>query len=286
VTLPNFLIVGAAKSGTTSLYEYLRQHPDVYMSPIKEPGYYCAGERTIKEAGYVCADELTVIGEVPVPTREEYEALFAGVREERAIGEATTRYLPSPNAAERIKRDLPDARIIISLRNPADRAYSSYLGRLRGNIEHRSVEEAMQPDRYYFATSLYYESLKRFYERFERIKVVLFDDLRADAHAVMRDLYTFLDVDPEFEPRLEIHNRGAVPRSMALNAMFIRTTDALRRIAPPFLRGRGLTPRVHPLLLRPAAPLPPAIRKRLLDEFRDDIEKTSSLIGRDLSFWC
>lgn len=271
MTLPDFLIAGAAKAGTTSLYEYLRQHPDVYMSPLKEPGYYCADELTIEEA--------------PIRTREQYEALFAGVKHERAIGEATTRYLPSPNAAERIKRDLPEARIIISLRNPADRAYSSYLGRLRGNREHRPVEEAMQPDSYYFATSLYYESLLRFYERFRHVKVVLFDDLRADARALMRELYTFLEVDPGFVPELGIHNRAAVPRSPALNAIFIRSTNALRRITPRFLRGRGLTPRLHPLLLGPAAPLPPAIRKRMLDAFRDDVEKTSSLIGRDLSFW-
>ena len=271
MTLPNFIIPGAAKAGTTSLYEYLKQHPDVFMSPLNEPGYYWSEAPTLEDA--------------PIRTREQYEALFADVQQERAIGEATPRYLQSPTAAERIQRDLPGARIIIALRNPADRAYSSYLGRLRGGRERRNVAEAMQPGSYYFETSLYYESLLRFYERFERIKVVLFDDLRKDANAVMRDIYAFLEVDPSFEPALEIYNRAAVPRSMALNTMFVKTTDALRRIAPPFLRNRGLTPRLHPLLLGPAAPLPPAIREHLLDEFRDDIEKTSSLIGRDLSMW-
>lgn len=271
MTLPNFLIAGAAKAGTTSLYEYLRQHPDVFMSPLKEPGYYWPEAPTLEDA--------------PIRTREQYEALFANAQHERAIGEATPRYLQSPTAAERIRRDIPDARIIVSLRNPADRAYSSFLGRLRGGREHRSVEEAMRPDSYYFATSLYYEALQRFYQRFEHIKVVLFDDLRTDTRAVMRDLYTFLDVDPDFQPELGIHNRAAVPRSLTLNALFIKTTDALRRVSPRFLRGRNLTPRLHPLLLGPATPLPPAIRKQMLDEFRDDIEKTSSLIGRDLSFW-
>lgn len=272
MTLPNFLIVGAAKAGTTSLYEYLRQHPDVFMSPLKEPGYYWSEAPTLEDA--------------PIRTAEEYARLFAGVTTERAIGEATPRYLQSPTAAARIQRDCPDARIIVALRNPADRAYSSYLGRVRDGREPRPVDEAMQPDTYYFETSLYYESLSRFFERFARIKVVLFDDLRADSKAVMRDLYTFLDVDPAFEPDVSIrHNKAAVPRSAWMNALFIRSTGFLRRIAPPFLRNRGFTPRLHPLLLGPAAPLPPAIRERLLLQFRDDIEKTASLIGRDLSSW-
>jgi Sulfotransferase domain len=270
--LPNFLIAGAAKAGTTSLYEYLHQHPDVFMSPLKEPGYYWSEAPTLEDA--------------PVRTAEEYERLFDGVTTEHAIGEATPRYLQSPTAAARIQRDIPNARIIIALRNPADRAYSSYLGRLRGGRERRSVEEAMQPGTYYFETSLYYESLLRFYERFKRIKVVLFDDLRADSRAVMRDIYEFLDVDPAFEPDVSVrHNKAAVPRSRLMNSLFISGTGFLRRIAPAFLRNRGLTPRLHPLLLGPAAPLPPAIRERLLLQFRDDIEKTASLIGRDLSSW-
>jgi hypothetical protein len=272
VTLPNFLIVGAAKAGTTSLYEYLRQHPDVFMSPLKEPGYYWPEAPTPEDA--------------PIRTAEEYARLFDGVTTERAIGEATTRYLQSPTAAERIKRDIPDARIIVSLRNPAGRAWSSYLGRLRGGRERRPAEEAMQPGTYYFETSLYYESLSRFFRRFEHIKVVLFDDLRADTKGVMRELYEFLGVDPAFEPDVSVrHNTAAVPRSALLNSLFVRGTRFLRRVAPPILRNRGFTPRLHPLLLGPAAAMPPAMRERLMNQFRDDIEKTASLIGRDLSRW-
>lgn len=272
MTLPNFLIIGAAKAGTTSLYEYLREHPDVFMSPLKEPGYFWA--------------EAPAIEDAPIRTREQYEHLFDGVTTERAIGEATPRYLPSPTAAERIKRELPDARLIVSLRNPADRAYSSYLGRLQSGRERRPPEEALQPGSYYFETSLYYESLARFFERFARIKVVLFDDLRADPKAVMRDVYAFLDVDPAFEPHVDVrHNRAAVPRSRTLNALFLRSAGFLRRIAPPILRNRGFTPRLHPFFLGPAASMSPALRERLLNEFRDDIEKTARLIGRDLSMW-
>lgn len=271
MTLPNFLIVGAAKAGTTSLYEYLKQHPDVYMSPLKEPGYYWPEAPTPEDA--------------PIRTRADYERLFDGVTTEHAIGEATPRYLQSATAAERIARDLPHARIIVSLRNPADRAYSSYLGRLRGGRERRGVAEAMRPGTYYFETSLYYESLERFYDRFprEQIKVVLFDELKS----VLPELFAFLQVDPAFEVDTATrHNAAAIPQSMLLNAMFLKTAGFLRRIAPPVLRNRGFTPRLHPLLLKRPAPLPPAIRERLLNHFRGDIEKTAELIQRDLSHWC
>src|SRR5712671_4108920 len=176
MTLPNFLIIGAAKAGTTSLHHYLRQHPDVFMSP-REPRYYARQE----------ADAVSPV----VWTREDYERLFDGVTTEHAIGEASPQYLNHPSAPDEIAADLPDVKLIVSLGNPADRAYSSYLGRLIAGGERRTADEALRPGAYDFERSLYYASLSRFFERFDRkrIKVILFDDLIRDAHAVVRDLF-------------------------------------------------------------------------------------------------
>src|SRR4051812_10132551 len=206
MTLPNFIIIGAAKAGTTSLYHYLRQHPDVFMSAVKEPRYYW--------------QEGVAEGRLEIFGREAYERLFSDVTSQRAVGEATTHYLNSPTAAERIAADLPDVKLIVSLRNPADRAYSSYLGRLQGGEERRGVDEAMQPGSYYVESSRYYASLSRYFERFDRsrIKVLLFDDLVASPRAVMRDVYEFLGVDSTFEVDVAIsHNRAAIPRSAIAN---------------------------------------------------------------------
>src|SRR3954452_25059385 len=106
MTLPNFLIIGAAKAGTTSLYEYLKQHPDVYMSPLKEPGYYWS--------------EAPALEDAPIRTRADYERLFDGVTTEKALGEAAPRYRKSAPPAEGIAHALPPARLIVSLPNPAD----------------------------------------------------------------------------------------------------------------------------------------------------------------------
>jgi len=274
MTLPNFLIIGAIKSGTTSLYHYLHQHPDVYMSPIKETWYYWK--------------EGAAEGRVRIRTRQEYERLFDAVASERAIGEASPQYLHSPTAPARIAADMPGVRLIASLRNPADRAYSSYLGRLRGGWERRSVEEAMRPGTYYVESSLYHAALSRYLDTFDRgrIKVILFDDLIADPHAVLRELYEFLGIDRTFVADVtERHNRGVVPRNVALNEVFWKSVERLRKLLPPSLRNTGLAGRAHRLLVKKPEPLPPAIRKELLEHFRDDIAKTEALIGRDLSRW-
>jgi hypothetical protein len=274
MTLPNFLIIGAAKAGTTSLHHYLRQHPDVYMSPVKEARYY-ASEWWSEEPD-------------PIRTREAYERLFDGVTTERAVGEASPQYLNSPTAPDRIAADLPDVKLIVSLRNPADRAYSSYLGRLCGGQERRGVDAAMRPGTYYFLTSQYHPRLSRYFARFprSRIKVIVFDDLAADARAVVRDLSEFLAIDAAFAADVATaHNGARTPRSIVANEILCRMVEVAHHVLPVTMRGTGLAAGVQRLLLRPPDPLPPSIRQRLLEQLRDDIARTGALIGRDLSHW-
>lgn len=115
--LPTFLIVGAPKAGTTSLYHYLRSHPDVFMSEAKEPHYFSYAGEGQPAWGMRSLDA--------------YEALFDSVHGERATGEASTWYLYSETAAEEIYRALPNTQIIILLRNPIGRAYSSWSYRVQ-----------------------------------------------------------------------------------------------------------------------------------------------------------
>jgi hypothetical protein len=275
MALPNFLIIGAAKAGTTSLYHYLRQHPDVYMSPVKEPRYYWSEGQ---------AEGLT-----PFRTRDEYERLFDGVTSERAVGEASPQYLNSAATAERIAADIPAAKLIVSLRNPAERAYSSYLGRLRGARERYGLDDAMRPGTYYFETSLYHPRLTRYFERFDRrrIKVIVFEDFVANTGMVLREIHEFLEIDPTFVTDVvERHNPAMVPRSITANEIFVKTAQLVRRFLPRSMQGTGLGARAQQLLLlRPPERLPGSIRLRLLEQFREDINRTSALVGRDLSDW-
>lgn len=272
--LPNFLVIGAAKAGTTSLYHYLRQHPDIFMSALKEPQYFCAD------------DEIRVPH--AIRTRREYERLFEDGASRKARGEASPQYVRSATACDRIAADLPGVRLIVSLRNPADRAYSSYLGALKNGRERRTADEAMRPGTFYFETSRYHPQLARYFARFPpaRIKVLLFDDLIADARAVVREISRFLDVDAAFDADVSTrHNPALVPRSLSVNALLWKSVETVHRLLPRPLRGTGLGARAQRPLLRRPDPLPAGIRARMLDELRDDLTSTGALIGRDLSHW-
>ncbi|MEQ8999686.1 MAG: sulfotransferase domain-containing protein [Coleofasciculus sp. B1-GNL1-01] len=111
ITLPNVLVIGAAKAGTTTVYQYLKQHPQVYMSPRKEPHFFSKNGTK----------------NYPIPTLEDYQALFQGASDEIAIGEASTSYLTHSKAAERIQCHIPNAKLIAILRDPAYRTYSLYI---------------------------------------------------------------------------------------------------------------------------------------------------------------
>ena len=274
MTLPNFLIIGAAKGGTTSLYNYLRQHPDIYMSPMKEPNYF--------------TDEDQLFGKRSVRARSEYERLFAEVNGERAIGEATPRYLNAIGGVRRIHADLPGVRLIATLRQPAERGFSAYQARFTDSSEFAPVEEVMQPGNYQYESGLYHAKLQRYFDTFprEQIKVILFDDLIAKPEETVRSLFEFLGVAPDFAVDTTTRfNRTYSPRFVGLTRLFNATANSFARIAP-WASGTGLgTPLRRKLLLRKPDPMPSDLWRRLTDQYRDDIIATGKLIGRDLSHW-
>src|SRR5919107_4690595 len=115
MTLPNFLIIGAAKSGTSSVFAYLGQHPDVFISSAKEPNYFALADQRVRFTG----PGDSIINEASVTRRDAYEALFKSARPGMAIGEASTLYLSTPSAAAAIRRHVPGMRLIAILRDPA-----------------------------------------------------------------------------------------------------------------------------------------------------------------------
>jgi hypothetical protein len=129
--LPNFFIIGAPKSGTTALYDSLKQHPEIYMSPVKEPHFFALNEQPPVWAG----PAGSYLRQTAVWRPRDYFMLFAGVTNQCTVGEASTRYLRSPLAAQRIKQYLPESKLVAILRQPADRAYSDYVFRIQHGWE-------------------------------------------------------------------------------------------------------------------------------------------------------
>jgi Sulfotransferase family len=294
MTMPNFLIVGAQKAGTTSLHYYLKQHPQIYMSPRKEPHFFEGMHWDFYRPGRIMP---------PVTDLADYQALFEGVTDEKAIGEASASYLYSPKAPTLIKRAIPDARLIAILRNPADRAYSNFLHCVRGRresivdfaealrIEEERIKDNWGPLWHYKQKGFYYAQVKRYLDTFGRelFKVWLYEDLRTQPLDVLRDVLEFLEVDDTFVPNMAIeHNTSALPRNKTLyraaKKLAGRNPDLKLAILERCLPARPRQYVKRRIFVQPP-PFPAEIRERLLDTYTEDILKLQELIGRDLSPW-
>jgi hypothetical protein len=291
LTLPNFLIIGAAKAGTTALYWYLAEHPDVFMSPVKETFYFAYG---VDAGGNLLYGDPHV-HRFPVKTRSEYEALFAGANGASAIGEASPIYPECPQAAERIRALIPDARLICSLRHPVDRAYSDYLMYLRRRGRRLDPARDLtagaawaRPDSRWMAVSRYHEQLARYFELFPRaqLHIVLSGDMKRHPVESIQGMYRFLGVNPSFTPDLDTpHNVGGTPASPLLEKVF--TSHALKSVVEPWMpkAAANWLRRLRSRTMRKAPALPAELKAELTSRFRDDILRTSDLIGRSLDHW-
>jgi len=292
VKRPNFFIVGAAKCGTTSLYAYLRQHPDVFMPRWKELSFFCD-------------DPTPPLHKVKRPAF--YKAVFAPAAYQTAIGEASTSYLYDPTAAAKIREKLGRVRIIIMLRDPVQMAYSLYNHQFRKEGEHLSsftqalaVEAKRMADEnfrrhcygwhanyYYFHRGLYTGQVKRYLELFgqENVLIHLFDDLIENPLDVVRRTFRFLGVDESFEPDLAIHNKGGrlfdVPRFYSDYGLFLKTASFL--FSKNLFRKLALIARKRGV--RPAPPMAENVRRDLAERFHKDVGRLERLIDRDLSAW-
>jgi len=297
--LPTFLVVGAARSGTTSLYHYLRAHPDIYMSPAKEPHFFPFINATPDFRGPYDARTNEEI----VTDFAEYRALFGGVRGEKAVGECSNSYLYFHRTASVIKEHIPRCKIIMVLRNPVARAYSHYLQAYMIGHEDLSFEEALRSEAereklnwrwhyQYVKQGLYYRQVKSYLDVFGRdsVRIYLFDDLAANTARVVADIYSFLGVDSSFVPPVEqVYNQAGTPRSVFLHRLF-RHANPVKRVARSLLPQR-VRAAIHDALARVNyAPsgrpeMSDNVRAHLRELFREDIADLASLIEMDLSHW-
>ncbi len=278
---PDFFIAGAARSGTTSMFTVLKQHPEIFVSVLKEPHYFGSD---LPRQPHTVRD------------REVYLSFFADAAEWQKTGEGSVWYLLSKQAAAEIKERCPDARILIMLRNPVDMIGSLHSLYLRtGNEELDDVEAAIAaesdrrrglsiPRAAYFPEGLIYTEaatytakVRRFLDAFgaAAVKIVIFDDFVADGPAVYRDTLSFLGVDPEFEPSWDLRAANAAMRPDVLKQLR-KLPPELRRV----MRGSG---RRH---LGKNKPMSRQFRSRLAERCAPDVEELSALIGRDLGPWC
>jgi hypothetical protein len=223
-----------------------------------------------------------------VKTLEAYKALFKGVTDEIAIGEASPRYFGCPTAPQRIRECIPDVKLVASLRNPADRAFSGFLMRVRRGRAAMTIRERLTPESHHVREGFYYQWLKRYFDIFPKhqIKVCIFEEFKEDPTKVILDLFDFLGVSTNFVPDTSTrHNPGGVPKSSLLTSLFFDST--LIRMAKAVLpeRAQRMAKRVRQLNLEAPPKFPADLRAELLKLYREDIRKLETLLDRDLSVW-
>lgn len=299
---PTFLVIGAAKAGTTSLYEYLKLHPQVFMSSVKETNFFALESRGYEGFWHGYALSGPRKPRQVVDTWDKYEELFRDAHKAKAVGEVCPSYLYVPEVPARVRHYLPEAKIIAIFRNPVDRAYSHYLYYMRDGREKQDSflaalqeEEARARKGYvttwsYVGMGYYHAQIMRYLEHFDRsqVRLYLFEDLHADPNGLLEDICRFIDVDPSLlNVSLERHNPSGLPRSRFLQNILIRN-NLLKRALGPLIspsRKQWLQARLQRFNLRSAPPMPPDAREYLISVYREDILKLQELIGRDLSHW-
>ncbi len=280
--LPNFIIIGAGKCGTTSLHDYLNQHPQIYICPKKETFFFI---NEVVRSKYKHWGAVTDI--------EDYRALFADAAEDSVIGEISTNYYAHPESAQLIYNLIPEVKIIAILRDPAERAFSSYQMYVMAGLENQDFARIIDKDIKYVKRGFYYAQLRPFFNRFDRhqIKICLYDDLCKDPTLFIQDLFRYIEIDPNFIPNMNKRGReGGLPKNKAFHKIvtqknILRTFIAsiLKLFMPLSLRQKLRSNLVKDNIYK--AKLSADSRKKLIEIYRTDILHLQDLIQRNLSGW-
>jgi hypothetical protein len=307
--LPTFIGVGAARSGTTSLYHWLKAHPQVYMSPIKETNFFSDLQPTFVGPGDAAAlsqplerildGSLLERHAAIVTSWEDYTALFANSRDYVARGEMSPSYLYYPGVAERIKKKLPKCRVIILLRDPVERAFSNYKFLVRGQREHLNFESALEMgkqriengwEHFWDLKGLgeYYLQVKHYLDLFprEQVLVRLYENMASAPSCLYQEVCRFIGVDESYVPPDFLGHKSSNPYLGPLrrfSGKYRGVIGPLKRLIPAPCK--SLISSVDDKLAQPMA-MQPHTREHLLDHYREDILKLQALLPElDVMQW-
>ena len=284
----DFFIVGSPKAGTTSLYYYLNEHPEIEMSTQKETDFF--SDSAIQKQGLY-------YGKKRINTLEKYHNLFPTIVQEKKYGEASVSYLFYEDVPEKIKAYNSKGKIIIMLRNPADRAFSHYLMDYRLGLIKSTFEEVIERTSYnkesrlfyqqYIELGLYFKQVKRYLDIFdsENIHIIFYKDLKKDIEIVMQEVYHFLEVDSNFKPKVEKkHNTFIIPKNNFIKIVY--SFVGLRRLLKFFITENLVKKMQNTFFKKDKKPeLSLKLRKKINELFLHDINLLEGLLSKDLSIW-
>jgi hypothetical protein len=302
--IPDFLVIGAGKSGTTSIDKYLNQHPEIFVPKSKEPNFF--GYENMRVEDFDGNEEEIAHFTHSVTTLENYLKIFEEAQPHQLRGETSNTYMYHEQAPYRIKYYNPDMKLIAVLRQPAGRLYSRFLHLARENrTPTENFSDCLDRNSIWWKRNdlikegFYYKNLVKYFELFprENIRIYLYEELQENALKVMSDIYQFLGVDATFKPDMSVrYNESGFVKNKLLNKIYGQggiLSKSIRAILPTTIvqKPRGnlaLKKKMYELrgknLHRPS--MDPQIRKTLTFEvYAEDIKQLEKLINRDLSHW-
>ena len=283
---PNLFVVGAAKAGTTSLHHYLSQHPEIYMSPVKEPHFF---SQINPEPRFVALSGCTCI-----KNEQAYLKLFEQGSAQKIRGEASPSYLWDCKTSDRIKRVSPDAKVIIMLREPVSRAYSHYLNDLGAGLEKRPFLQAIEaemnaPIKAWGVSSLYVDlgfysdQIERYLNSFDSVLVLFFEEFIKDINGELKKIFKFLEVDYSHADNIkhEVMNAYAKPKDKISKFLFENPGLRVffRLFTPPSLRPFFKSC----LLVKGKKPdIDPQACQLLNDIYKNEADRLYKILKRDI----
>lgn len=292
-TLPNLIVIGANKAGTSSLHAYLGQHPEIFMCYPKEPMFFL-----MQESSKASSTDYRVAGDKSGAsfTIEEYKKLFEKGQNKKIRGESSTAYLANPRCAKRIKEMVPDVKIIAVLREPVDRAFSNYKMYVQRGFEKMSFEQAIEeeiktgrldyPDGMrYLALSKYSDSIKEYQKYFDdnQMKVFLYDQFRKDPISMVKEIFGFLKVDLNFQPSFEKEHNVSTIQRYAPDSFIFKCISFFGKVFRK-LRLKRMAETIEGKKIKKLK-LSQETNMRLKKYFNSEIIELEKLLGKDLTIW-
>lgn len=276
-------IVGAPKSGTTSLHYYMNEHPEILMSSVKEPDFFSDKEIVDQGLYYVTSR---------INTLQKYHNLFLDKNNEKIFGESSVSYLFYPEVPKKIKKYNTESKIIIMLRNPVDRAFSHYLMDFKLGLISDRFEDVFNKKeglkfQQYFLLGNYYSQVKRYFDAFskENVHIIWYSDFKKDAEKEVQKVFKFISVNSYYKVNFEnVHNRFSMPKSKVIRKIYsiVWFRKLLSFLLPStivrFIRSTLFKKENKPRITT-------KLRKILTEYYLDNICKLESLLSINLSEW-
>ena len=292
---PNFIIAGVARCGTTSLFHYLKQHPQIDFPTVKEPKYFSSINLKLPHQG---PGDHTVDDKI-IKTREKYYELFKELDNQKMIGEASSDYFfYHQHSVDEIKKELGDIKIILCFRSPIERSYSAYTNLIRDSRETLEFEKAIEIENErmhanydwmwaYKQGSLYSEGLKTFQDNFKQVKVIFTEELEKNPAKILQEVFEFLGVNSNHEiDTTTKYSHSGKPKSKIIaklnnrnNKFFFAFREIVLKLIP-----RTISEKIASKLFK-KDPISDKSKATLRKYFKDDIFQLEKLMNKDLSHW-